>query len=418
MGILAKIKGLYELKESIGISIFLGPDGQCSFHLSYLKKTNDEIEILLNESFQSWDTLLEFLQDYKAIPMAIQLQGRGVLIKEIPKTEEITDKFLVDVFPNFTNEGYLFTSFKGFSNDWLSLIRKELYVDILERFNSRGYPVLQVFLGPFVSENILELMNGYSGIYKFAGHEISVDTTSGLWESYKFDPQEGRRFLLKIQGTEMNENYIIPYALAFSLLLKPYLEDYAVEDRDLVSELYEYRQKLKLKVNFIAFLSILLGLLLINAFLFSHYSSRVEWMDSKSKEITLSQGELDRLNGRSMQNDSLLREIGWNSGIPKSWLINQLMSSLKGRGGLQIQRVDVNPALERKLSSKQNEKINPYLIKISGSSLSLNQLENWTRALRNLPWVEQVEINRFVSRNDPRSNLMDFMLNMEYRNER
>ncbi|MGG5902626.1 hypothetical protein [Sphingobacterium daejeonense] len=418
MGILAKIKGLYELKESIGISIFLGPDGQCSFHLSYLKKTNDEIEILLNESFQSWDTLLEFLQDYKAIPMAIQLQGRGVLIKEIPKTEEITDKFLVDVFPNFTNEGYIFTTFKGFSNDWMSLIRKELYVDILEKFNSRGYPVLQVFLGPFVSENILELMNGYSGKYKFAGHEISVDTTSGLWESYKFDPQEGRRFLLKIQGTEMKENYIIPYALAFSLLLQPYLEDYAVEDRDLVGELYEYRQKLKLKVNFIAFLSILLGLLLINALLFSHYNSKVEWMDSKSKEITLSQGELDRLNGRSMQNDSLLREMGWNSGIPKSWLINQLLSSLKGRDGLQIQRVDVNPALERRFSSKQNEKINPYLIKVSGSSLSLNQLENWTRALRNLPWVEQVEINRFVSRNDPRSNLMDFMLNMEYRNER
>ncbi|WP_430720847.1 hypothetical protein [Sphingobacterium daejeonense] len=70
------------------------------------------------------------------------------------------------------------------------------------------------------------------------------------------------------------------------------------------------------------------------------------------------------------------------------------------------------------ISSKQNEKINPYLIKISGSSLSLNQLENWTRVLLNLPWVDQVEINRFVSRNDPRSNLMDFVLNMEYRNER
>ncbi|GGE18029.1 hypothetical protein [Sphingobacterium cellulitidis] len=418
MGILAKINGLYELKESIGISIFLRPDGQCSFHLSYLKKTNDEIEILLNESFQSWDTLLEFLQHYRAIPMVIQLQGRGVLIKEIPKKEEITDKFLVDVFPNFTNEVYLFTTFKGFSNDWLSLIRKELYVDILEKFNSRGYPVLQVFLGPFVSENILELMNGYSGIYKFAGHEISVDTTSGLWESYKFDPQEGCRFLLKIQGTEMKENYIIPYALAFSLLLQSYLEDYAVEDRNLVGELYEYRQKLKLKVNFIAFLSILLGLLLINALLFSHYSSKVEWMDSKSKEITLSQGKLDRLNGRSMQNDSLLREMGWNSGIRKSWLINQLMSSLKGRDGLQIQRVDVNPALERKLATKQNEITNPYLIKISGSSLSLNQLEDWVRVLRNLTWIEQVEINRFVSRSDPTSNLMDFMLNIEYRNER
>ena len=417
MGILAKIEGLYELKESIGISIFLGPDGQSSFHLSYLKKTNDEIEILLNESFQSWDTLLEFLQDYKAIPMAIQLQGRGVLIKEIPKTEEITDKSLVDVFPNFTNEDYLFTYFKGFSKGWLNLIRKELYTDILEKFNSRYCRVFQVFLGPFVSENILESMNGYSGLYKFAGHEISIETDSGLWESYKYNPQTSRKFLLKIQGTEMKENYIISYALAFSLLLQPYLEDYGVEDPNLEGELYEYRQKLKFRVNSIACLSILLFLLVINTLLFTHYSSKFEWIDSKSKEITLSRGELEELNMKSKLNDSLLREMGWNSGIRKSWLINQLMSSLKDRDGLQIQRVEINPVLERRLSSKQNEKINPYLIKISGSSLSLDQLEDWTRVLRNLPWVDQVEINRFVLRNDPRSNLMDFMLNIKYRNE-
>ena len=413
----AKVKALYELKETIGISIFLGSANQNNFHLSHLKKVNNEIEVLLNESFQSWEALLDFLQAYKAIPIAIHLQGRGVLIKEVPKTEEITDKFLLDVFPNFTNEDYLFTYFKGASHCWLSLIRKELYRNILQEFNSRGFLVFQVFLGPFVSENILELMNGYSGVYKFAGHEVTVDTDSGLWESYKYSPDARNKFLLKIQGTEMKENYIISYALAFSLLLQPYLETYSVEDPDLEGELYEYRQKLKFKVNSIAFLCILLFLLLINTLLFTHYNSKFEWMDSKSKEVTFSQEELDKLNKESTRNDSILLEMGWNSGIRKSWLINRLMASLEGKDGLQIQLVDVNPRLERKVATRQNEKANPYRIKISGSSLSLDRLEDWVRVLRNLPWVEQVEINRFVSRNDPRSNLMDFMLNMEYRDE-
>lgn len=413
----AKFKGLYELKESIGISVIFASNMAYTFHLSFLKKENDDIDILFNETFQNWNALFNFLKDYKSVPISLQLQGKGVLIKEIFNTEEVSEEFLSNVLPNFDTEDYMSTYFQGTSGSWLSLIRKEVYADVLQKFYLNDCLVLQVFLGPFIADNILELMNECSDSYRFAGHEITVDSASGSWNSYSFNRNPENKVILKIQGLEINENYVISYSLGFSLLLHSYLKDHSIADPIVINQLKEFKEKIKFKVNSLFFLCILLFLLLVNAFLFGAYRSKFEMISSKSNSVNFSKGELEKLKKESSRNDSLLLELGWNSGIKKSWLINQLMSSLQENDGLQIQSVDINPKLERIVVRARGELENPYIIKISGSSYSLNHLESWVRELRGLPWVKQVEINRFVSRNDPKSDLMDFMLNLEYSGE-
>ncbi|NQD71524.1 hypothetical protein HP439_12395 [Sphingobacterium shayense] len=408
-----KVEQWYSVKEAIGISCLIGSQDTV-FNLCRVKRDRDGIDILDNKSFSNRDELARYLKEYKHLPVAFQVQGRGILIKSIPRLEEVSKDDIVPVFPNYNEEEYVFSYFAGLQSAWLALARVELVKDLFSFFQQTGIQVVRLFVGPFVVDNVLDQLNGYSGHFSFDGHQISRHVEQKVWESYTYDPALKSRFSVKLQGADIAEQYVMAYAAGFSLLLHHFVQDLHVSYPQADDYFDEHLQKERFKINGMVLLIVFFVLLLVNTVLYTHYQSKYEMIDYQSKEHFSNTSELGKLSESVSRNDSLLVALGWNGGIEKSWLINQLTLSLKETSGMEWQEVEINPVVARRFGGTQGEIDNRFKIVVTGSCQRLNELETWVRTLGQLPWLNQVEISKFVDQKKHGSILKDFVVSMHY----
>jgi len=414
---LTSLKEIYDIKESIGISCELGQGDDVLFRICHLKREKDNINILQSHYFESWDRLDEFLSIHKNIPISLHLQGKGVLVKQSPLTDEIDENSVKIIFPNYNEQDYLFCSFSGLSQVWVSLIKTDLYHKITSTFLLSGYQLLQVYLGPFVVDNVLNQLNGYSGHFQFGGHQITRDVDEKEWISYIFSQNLKTKFAVRLQGNQIEEEFVLPYAAGFSLLMHRFLPERNIQDQAIYDLLVEYRQKIKFRANGFLILGTFFLLLLINTSLYTLYHEKYDEVDFQTNEKISNVNEKDKMLNIINRNDSLLLNLGWNGGIKKSWIINQLAYSLENKDGIYLQQVIINPINTRKIGSLKNERENPHKLLITGSCFTLNQLESWIKTLRDYPWLKQIEISKFMDQNKPNSNQKDFVLAIEYTDE-
>lgn len=407
-----KLEEWYAIKEAVGLSCFLGLQGAV-YNLCRVRRDTDVVDILDRRTVSSKDDLMRCLRDWRELPIAVQMQGRGILLKEMPATEAVENEQILPVFPNYREDEYVFSYHGGLQNGWLALARTELLDRILTDLRREHMEVVRVFLGPFVADNVLDQLNGYSGHYAFDGHQITRDMEQKKWRSYSYLPAEKARFAVKVGGMDIAENYVIAYAAAFSVLMHRYVADVHVPYEPVDERLDEFRQKIRFKVNGLILLGGLFVLLLLNTVLFTYYKGKYEAIDYQAKENLSDVNETGRLVATVGGNDSLLVALGWNGGLRKSWLLNQLALSLAGKEGVDWHDVQISPVAVRRFGEKA-ETDSRYRIQVSGSCRTLNDLESWVRTLNHLNWIKQVEISRFVDQNKPNSTRKDFVVSMEY----
>lgn len=401
------------VNEVIGISCTLDAEGSL-FNLCHLKRQGASIDIVSQKSCADRIELFSYLEDKKSLPFSLHVQGRGVLIKQLKGVETVTLDHILSVFPNYSEETYVNSYIAGAEVGWLALMRKELLEEMLQSFWGSGLDVVRVFIGPAVVANVLDQLNGYSGNYLFDGHLIQRDNETGQWQSYRYEMDLKATYAIKVQGAGIAERSVMAYAAAFSLLMHRFVPDLHIGIMAVNDRFEDLLQKLRFRTNGIAILASFFVLLIINSILYVHYQDRYQKLDDRSRESFSNVSELERISGSITANDTLLCQLGWNGGAQKSWIINQLAKSLEGRTGIDWQGVEINPYVVRRFGGTVGEVDNRYKILITGVCLSLSELERWVRTLGHKPWVEQVEISRFVDQNKPNAMGKDFIVTIHY----
>lgn len=410
---LKRLQEWYNVKEVIGISYTFGPD-TLLFNLCHLKRQGDSIDIVHQKSYADQTELFSYLDGKTSLPIALHIQGRGILVKQLNEVEAITREHILAVFPNYSEETYVHSYMAGVESGWLALMRKELLEEILQPFRDRELNVVRVFIGPSVVENVLDQLNGYSGDYLFDGHHILRENSTKQWQSYRYEMGLKASYAIKIQGMDIAEQAVMPYATAFSVLLHRFLPELHVDIPAVRDRFDELLQKLRFKTNGVLILVIFFVLLLINSILYVHYQGRYDELEYRSRENFANVSELERLSTSVSLNDTLLRQLGWNGGVQKSWIINQLGKSLEERKGVNWLEVAINPHAVSRFGGMVSENDNRYKISITGICHTLGELERWVRTLGQMPWVEQVEISRFVDQNKPNAVGKDFIVTLLY----
>lgn len=410
---LKRLQEWYNVNGVIGISCTLDA-GKPTFNLCHLKRQADSVDISFQKFYADQTELFTYLDGKNSLPISLHIQGRGILVKQLHGVDDVTLEHILAVFPNYSEETYVYSYMAGTDGGWLVLMRKELLEEIIQSFRNKGMDVVRVFIGPSVVENILGQLNGYSGDYLFDGHHIRRDNDTQQWQSYRYEIGLKASYAIKIQGMDIAERSVMPYAAAFSILLHRFVPSLHVDIPEINDRFDELLQKLRFKANGVLILAVFFMLLMINGILYVHYQGRYDELAYRSRENFSNADELERLSTSVSLNDTLLRQLGWNGGVQKSWIINQLAKSLEGRQGIHWEQVAINPHTINRSGGVVSESDNRYKISIMGICQTLGDLERWVRMLGQMPWVEQVEISRFVDQNKPNTVGKDFMVTLLY----
>lgn len=385
---LNRIKEKYRLNTCVGVSLRQDYAG-LSIRCCKVKLEKDQLEIEDTWEVDDWELLTG--SKHKDIPVALHLDSRQILIKETALMD-LDEERLKSIFPSYDAERFYYGQLQGETKQWIAFVRKDYIVEMIDRFAVSGYQVIKVFIGPFVLDAVLGQINSYGNAYTFDGHSIHVSGEDKRWQDYRFGPEFESRFALKIGDHPIKPQYLTAYATAFSALMADYIPEYGL----LIPEVEEQRQswleKQKFKVNLLIIVAVFFLLLLVNTFLFSHYYQENMALGDRVSSQQSTVQDLGKLEGGIKSNEQLLAELGWNGGVSKAWLLDQIGYSIRQFTQISLAQIQVNPQ-SKGLGNTVIQQADQIIIK--GSSPTLEMLNLWLRELKNNPWIAKVSIEEY-----------------------
>lgn len=385
---LARIKEKYRLNDCIGISLRQEGDN-LSFRCCKVHLDKEQLEIEETWEVNDWELLAN--TKHKSIPVALHLESRQILIKESLAIGLDEDQ-LKSVFPSYDISRFYTVQMSGEEKSWIVFVRRDYITEILDRFTAAGYEVIKVFIGPFLLDNILGQLNSYGSEYSFDRHAIHIHPENKKWLQYRSGDEFENRFALKIGDHPIKQQYLLAYATAFSTLMLDYVSDYSIQVAAVEEQRQTWLEKQQFKINLVALTGLLFLLLLINTFLFSHYYQENQALEGKVSTQQSTVKDLDKLEAGIKENENLLAELGWNGGVSKAWLLDQIGYTIRHYAQITLSQIQVNPQ-SKGLGNTVTQQADQLVVK--GNSPTLEMLNLWLRELKNNPWIAKVSIEEY-----------------------
>lgn len=384
---LDRIKEKYRLNTCIGISLRQEFDG-LSFRCCKVSLEKESLDIEDTWSLSDWEQLTN--TKYQDIPVVLHLDAKQILIKETA-VSNLDEDGLKSIFPSYDTARFYHAGLQGESKQWIAFVRKDYIMELVGQFQSLGYPIIKVFIGPFVLDTVLGQINSYTDEYSFDGHLIAVGENK-KWLRYQSGKEYENRFALKIGNHPIKPQYLTAYAIAFSTLMADYVPEYGLLIPEIEEQRQNWLQKQKFKVNLVVLVAVFFLLLLINTFLFSHYYQENMSLEGRVSNQQSTVKDLGKLEGGIKDDEQLLAELGWNGGVSKAWLLDQIGYSIRQFTQISLSQVQVNPQ-SKGLGNSVIQQADQIVIK--GNSPTLEILNLWLRELKNNPWILKVSIEEY-----------------------
>lgn len=395
MTILDRFKDLYAFQGIIGLDISL--DDPITYKGIRIQKKNNAITIQDYNDFLSIEKVKEYTSKYKNNSVSLLLSGKGVLVKSVLTTDKyfLSEDEIRLSFPSYSKEQYYVSQFKGIQRIWLAIVKRQLLDNLLIKLEENAIKPIQVFIGPFLFSNILKQLNVYSQVYVFSKHYIEIDN-KGNWLDYSFSSEHINKFNLKVGDRLIKQEYLPAYATAFSTLMHDYVDHISLELPKTTFLFEEAKAKIKFKTNGVILLAVMFVLLLINMLLFNHLYQNNQQLQSNLSTQNVSDKQYEEISKLTIEYESLLNVLGWNGGISKAVLLEQIGLSLQNFPNITLTKIVVNPQIESKKGQLLDETGNHRkTIRLSGRAHSLESLNSWVKSLNRQEWIKTVHISKF-----------------------
>jgi hypothetical protein len=380
------------LNSCAGIEIHLLPDNRLRMSVCLIELDKDELQI--KQKFEA-SSLEEVIKQIPiSIPVAITITGKGVLLKKGSIDNNSGKQNLDAFFSNLKPEQFYIQYFNNNKNYWAGIVRKGLVDELIETFKKNKVNILNISLGPFSVEHILQQINVYGEELVFDGHVVKISHTKEL-EDYSYVKGNTSSFSIKIGIEPLGEQFVLAYSAAFQLALYQSLSLVKLENHESEYLFEEYLQRLKFRHNAINFLMGLFLLLLINFLVLQYYSSMNNELLLKVNNYTADAEQIRNKEGLIKKNEELLKELGWSKGINFAWLADQIGQTVPA--SIILSELDINPVEESRLKKNDYQQ---GLIRIKGKTSILSDVNNWLDRLQENDWVKQVELKHFSPLDD------------------
>jgi Tfp pilus assembly protein PilN len=398
----------YRINGAVGVGIKINPGGNAEISACSITISQNKLDF--EKKITGLQNIEELSKHFPAKALlALNLSGKGILQKQIDKTEEINPTNFSKILPNAEIGDFYIQNFISGGKSFVSVIRKTEADKWINHLQVLGFTPLMLSLGPFPVQNIISQLNVYGGDLVFDGHVIGRNEQSE-WLSYQYDGAVSAPFPLKAESESLHEKIIVPYAAAFQLTLGAYSGAITAEVPLLAAAYQETESERRLKVQGFLVLSAFFILLLVNFLVLSWLNAsnaRLTEQVSRSAQSTV---DLQKINEQVQQKEALLKTLGYEAAVNKSVLIDQVASLLPD--GVNLTEAALDPV---DLNSSRNQKAIVFFsrkIRVTGNSDKIIPVNEWIARVKTLKWVKNVQLDSFTV--NPDLNTGQFIIVIDY----
>jgi len=321
------IKDVFRLRHMLVLQLEWIGEEPGSFSAFELKLSGDHMQVLQEKA--GLKGIYHFSKLYKARTVVLCLSGKGILSKRIAAAGISDQEVFSRAIPNAKPEDFYQQLRSTGESVELTVLRKERADPLIAELKESGFEVLALCLGPEAAErnNLVRLM-------------------------------------LDVEALKVGD---------------PLLEE----------KLEQERAKAKFQGLAMVSAAVLLPLLLINFFLFMHYSDELASLQRQQQisgqQVRKFQGMEDEISAQTR----FIQSAGWTGGYPYAWITDRLMASKPAE--IRISGFWINPA--RAVAG--NSTVVDYesgRLKLSGLSAEAAVLNNWLHALRAMNWLKRCDM--------------------------
>jgi Tfp pilus assembly protein PilN len=400
------LKPYYRINEATGIDIHIVHDGNAEINACSVSVNKNQLSI--EKKVTGLAGVADLKKDFPAKYVSVNLSGKGVLHKQTALIDEVNENNFGKIFLNANIHDFYVQHFKSGKISFVSVVRRTDADKWLQALETTGYIPLLLSLGPFVVEHIQNQLNVYDGDLIFNGHTIERNE-SMEWVTYRHAENSGSPFPLKVSLEPIHEKLLVAYAAAFQLVLADQLQLTAADVPDLRQLLDTLLAKRKLKVNGAVVLIIFFILLLINFVLFSSLYSDNNQLADKVSQLTQSSISIQGVQDQVQQKIDLLKELGWDGGINKSALIDQLAALMPDDITLDV--VTVNPVDLEQSRLQKAVAFHDRQITLSGRSDKIIPLNEWIARIKTKAWVKDIQLDNYSFNNEQNTGIFTIVIN-------
>ncbi|MCO5949830.1 hypothetical protein [Mucilaginibacter flavidus] len=396
----------YHINEAAGISIGIGKDGV--YTVSACSVTVEKKQLQIKAKLPALNKISDVAKQMPARSLgALNLYGRGVLQKQIEKTEEINQNNFSQILPNGNIADFYVQNFISGNYSFVSVIRRAEADKWIALVNEAGFSVVMLSLGPFPVKHVLPQLNVYGNEIKFDGNVINRNEQSE-WVSTKYEEGAVSDFPVKIESESIDEKLIIAYVNAFQLVLSSKIDVIQADVPDLSVVLQKVTEEKKLKVYGALVLGVFFVLLLVNFFIFSTLNSSNGKLTELVSRSAQNSDDLQQTNLMVHQKDSLTKVLGWEGGINKAALIDQVASMLPPE--ITWKEAWVDPVDQAASRNQKTILFSTRKIRITGNSERIIPVNEWIARIKTKNWVKNVQLDSYAFSSEQNTGIFTIVI--------
>jgi hypothetical protein len=384
---------VYKLGRSsitAGLEIILLDDGKKRFNLSLLRKKRTVIEQVSNVSSDN-----DYLEITKAIGSGVSLNlsvsGQGIITKKIAIEGIKESDYMHKVLPNASEKDFYIQNIKvDNTHAFISLVRKELIDKILQELNELKFEIISCSFGPFCISSVLPIIYPELSVanLSISAGIYNVDIKDGKINSIQIAGEPYSKTTYKMGEDEMEGKYLVSYSSALAYFTHDNINHPVISYIETSSS--NYVEKRIFSVLSKGILSVFLVILLVNYFLFTHFYSKQNVLQSMLDTRKNSIEKYDTLKTVLAEKEDFLKKSGFLGEPKTSFYADQLAKDIPS--AITLNEMNINPLKKSKDPEKDGVSFSSGMIDLLGACKDIIEFNNWVKLLKQLNWVKELKV--------------------------
>ncbi|MHC1705780.1 MAG: hypothetical protein AB9846_17900 [Tenuifilaceae bacterium] len=364
---------------------FRSNNQSCIYHLIAVKKYKGKVSIVKQIiDITSIEELVKHIP--KNTPLVICIDGKTIIHKFIQ--EEVGDNGLNFVLPNANKDDFYVQTSSINDGAYISVIRREVVTDLLERFSQLKVVPALIFLGPFINSYTTFLHSSNSKL-KTEFWEIIASSEQVIYNPIS---NSDSNFVL-MNGEKVRDFCLPAYALSVA-----YLADIEIPEVDIsraLKEDFQFKRAVWLGGWFL--LTLVFIILVINFLFYSSYHDKYQNLNNllQQNQSLLSRNE--ELKVKYTQKRRFIERSGLLETSRLSLYADRIARLVPD--SVQLTNILIAPVLD-KIRSDKSITFDENSIVVSGKCYNSRYFNNWKDDLKKELWVKTILINQF-GQDDP-----------------
>lgn len=320
----------------------------------------------------------------KQLPFVLVINTSQVIQKEVASVDLSDDKLLQKTFPSLDRGEFYYEIWRHTANSIIAVARKDYVEGVISDYLKLGISIAKVSLGITAASSIEVYLKGEEWLTN--SHTISLESerTFSLLPIASDD-------VYTINGLEITNRTLLLFSSVLGEIVgsKSTTGNILIRNGQLKDGFLQNRFFSKgLKMG----LGLLLLILLVNFFAFTHYFKKSEEISEAIQVNKSSMENIAQAKARIKIKEERLELVSDISASRATVILNDITKAVPG--GIVLDELDLNP-LQEKIKEGEGIKFQEHTINIQGSTIHGSEFSAWLEKLERMSFTDKIIITKY-----------------------